>query len=168
MRAKRNDLEEETSADREIAFTWIVLAWVLILVILFWITSAPPSTASLAVQLSIRGNLGGGNASTHSEGERAEDAEILRASLPIPKVFDVARRMMGEGWADPKPFAMTATFAREDGEARLTMQVVFASAAARDQNVRAYASIEGGKQTLELMAEHLSGRLSAKTNGGVR
>ena len=76
--------------------------------------------------------------------------------------------MMGEAWADPKPFAMTATFAGEDGKARLTMRMVFASAEARDENVRVYGSIEGGKQTLERLAEHLSARFSAKTNGGMR
>jgi hypothetical protein len=48
------------------------------------------------------------------------------------------------------------------------MRMVFASAAARDENVREYGSIEGGKQTLERLAEHLSARLAAKTNGGMR
>jgi len=60
------------------------------------------------------------------------------------------------------------TFDEEAGGTRVTMRMVFASAEARDQNVRDYGSIEGGKQTLERLAEHLSGRLSAKTNGGVR
>jgi uncharacterized protein YndB with AHSA1/START domain len=62
---------------------------------------------------------------------------------------------------------MMATFA-EEGKPRLAMRMVFVSAEARDENVREYGSIEGGKQTLKRLAEHLSGRLSAKTNGGMR
>ena len=50
----------------------------------------------------------------------------------------------------------------------MTMRMVFVSAEARDENVREYGSIEGGKQTLERLAEHLSERFSAKTNGGMR
>jgi uncharacterized protein YndB with AHSA1/START domain len=60
------------------------------------------------------------------------------------------------------------TFEEEAGGTRVTMRIVFASAEARDQNVRDYGSIEGGKQTLQRLAEHLSARLSAKTNGGLR
>ena len=65
-------------------------------------------------------------------------AEIIRASLPMPQVFEVARRMMGEAWADPKPFAMTATFAGEDGKARLTMRMVFVPKEGRDQYAQEY------------------------------
>lgn len=61
-----------------------------------------------------------------------------------------------------------ATFEEEAGGTRVTLRIMFASAEARDRNVREYGSIEGGKQTLERLAEHLSGRLSAKTNGGMR
>jgi hypothetical protein len=173
MPAKRNDLEEESAADREIAFTRVILAWALVLVILFWITSTPPPTEGRSVQLWIRGSLvqgslDGGDPPTPSEGESEEGTEIIRASLAMPQVFDVARRMMRKAWADPKPLEMTAIFGDEDCKARLTMRMVLASAEARDENVREYGSIEGGKQTLERLAEHLSARLSAKTNGGMR
>ena len=57
---------------------------------------------------------------------------MIRASLAMPKVFAVARRMMGKAWADPKPFEMTATFAGEDGKPLLTMQMVIVSAEPRD------------------------------------
>ncbi len=145
MRAKRNDLEEENSADREIAFTWIILAWVLILVILFWVTSPPSSTESLAVQFSIRGNLVAGEASTQNEGKCAEDTEIIRASVAMPKVFDVARRMMGEAWADPKPLEMTATFVGGDAKARLTMQMGFVPAEPRAQYAQEYSGWDLGR-----------------------
>jgi hypothetical protein len=133
MPAKRNDVEEESAAEREIAPTRVTLAWVFVLVVLFWVTSTPPSTESRSVQFSIQGSLGGSDASTQGEGECADCTEMLRASLPMPQVFDVARRMMGEAWADPKPFEMTATFADEDGKARLTMRMVFVPAEPRAQ-----------------------------------
>ena len=60
------------------------------------------------------------------------------------------------------------TFEEEAGGTRVTMRIVFASTEARDQNVRDYGSIEGGKQTLQRLAEHLSARLSAKAHGGLR
>jgi hypothetical protein len=166
MRAKRNDVEEESAAEREIAFTRVTLAWVLVLVLLYWITSIPLSTESRWVQLLIGGSLGGGGASAQSE--CAEGTEIIRASLAMPQVFEVPRRMMQKAWADPKPLEMTATFAGEDGKARLTMRMVFVPAEAQDQNVREYGSIEGGKQTLERLAECLSLQLSAEPQGGVR
>jgi hypothetical protein len=65
---------------------------------------------------------------------------MIRASVAMPQVFDVARRMMGEAWADPKPFEMTATFGDEDGKARLTMRMGFVSSEPRDQ----YAQEDGG------------------------
>ncbi len=170
MPEKRNDVEEESTADREVAFTRVTLAWVLVLVILFGVTSTPPLTESRLVQFSIRGSLGGGGASTQSEGECAEGTEMIRASLAMPPVFDGLRRMMWKAWAGPKPFAkpfakpfeMTATFAEEDGKARLTMRMVLVPTEARDQNVQEYGSIEGGKQTLERLVEHLSARFAAK------
>jgi hypothetical protein len=162
MPAKRNDVEEESAVEREIVSTRVAYAWVLVLVILFGITSTPPSTEDRSIQFSIRGSLGGGDASTQGEGECAEGLEMIRASLAMPKLFAAARRMMGEAWADPKPFEMTATFAGEDGKPLLTMQMVLRSAEARDPYAQEYGSIEGGKQTLERLVEHLSARFAAK------
>jgi hypothetical protein len=126
-------MEERNAADRELAFTRVTFVLVLVLVVLFWTTSAPPSTDSRSVEFSIRGIFGGGDASTQCEGECAEGPEMVRVSLAMPQVFDVARRMMGEAWGDPKPFEMTATFAGEDGKARLTMRMVIVPAEALDQ-----------------------------------
>jgi hypothetical protein len=159
MPGKRNDVEE-SRADREISFTRVTSAWVFVLVILFGVTSPAPWSESRSVQFSICGNLGGDDASTQSEGEREEGTEIIRASVAMPQVFDVPRRMVLDAWADPKPFEMTATFADEDGKARLSMRMVFVSAP--DQDVQEYGSIEGGKQTLERLVEHLSARFAAK------
>jgi hypothetical protein len=41
------------------------------------------------------------------------------------------------------------------------MRMVFVPAA-RDQNAQEYGSIEGGKRTLERLAEHLSARIAAQ------
>jgi hypothetical protein len=136
MPAKRNDVEEENAVEREIAFTRVTFAWVLVLVILFWITSTPPSTESQSLQFSIQGSLGGGDASAQSE--CAEGTEIIRASLAMPQVFEVGRRMMQKVWADPKPLEMTATFTGEDGKARLTMRMVFVPAEGRDLYAQEY------------------------------
>jgi hypothetical protein len=165
MPAKRNDVEEESAADREIE-TRVISAWVLVLVILFWITSTPPPTEDRPVQLWIRGSLvhggpGGGDACTQSEEECTKGTEMIHASLAMPQVFDVARRMMRKAWADPKPLEVTATFGDEDCKARLVMRMVFVPAEARDQEVREYGSVEGGKQTLKGLVEHLSARFSA-------
>ena len=95
--------------------------------------------------------------------ESTADREIA-----LTRVFDAPRRLVWEAWTDPKPIEMTATFADEDGKARLKMRMVFVSAEVRDRDVQEYGSVEGGKQTLERLAEHLSDRLAAKTEGGVR
>jgi uncharacterized protein YndB with AHSA1/START domain len=60
------------------------------------------------------------------------------------------------------------TFEEEAGGTLVTMRMVFVSAEARDQNVRDYGSIEGGRQTLARLAEVLAERLSTRMNGGVR
>jgi len=55
------------------------------------------------------------------------------------------------------------TFEDAAGGTLVTMRLVFPSAEARDQNVRDYGSIEGGKQTLERLAGYLAGSLAGKT-----
>ena len=57
----------------------------------------------------------------------------------------------------------TTTFEDAAGGTLVTMRLVFPSAEARDQNVREYGSIEGGKQTLERLAGYLAGRFAGKT-----
>ena len=165
MPAKRNDVEE-IMADREIALTRATLAWAFVLVILFWFTSTSPSDEGRSVQLWIRGSLvqggpGGGEACTQSEEECAKGTEMIRASLAMPQAFDVARRMMRKARVDPKPLEVTATFWDEDCKARLTMRMVFVTAVAHDQGAQEYGSVEGGKQTLEGLVEHLSARFAA-------
>jgi uncharacterized protein YndB with AHSA1/START domain len=70
-------------------------------------------------------------------------------------------------------FEMTTTFEDDGNKTRITMRMVFASAEARDENVREYGSIEGARQTLERLAEHLATmpfgeRAEKGTQGGMR
>ncbi len=146
MPAKRNDVEEESAVEREIAFTRVILAWALVLVILFWITSTPSPAESSSVQFLIRGSLGGGDASTQREGECAGGTEVIRATQTMAQDFSAPHAMV---WTDPKQvalwwgrkgftatierggpvpqFEMMATFAAE-GKTRLTMRMIFSSA----------------------------------------
>jgi hypothetical protein len=150
MPGKRNDVEEST-ADREAAFARVTSVCVLVLVILFGVTT--PSTENQPIRFSIRGSLGGGVASTLSEDECATGTEMIRASLATPQEFPTPRTTVWRAWTDPKQvslwwaprgftttierdgpapqFEMMATFA-EEGKTRLTMRMVFVSAEGRD------------------------------------
>jgi uncharacterized protein YndB with AHSA1/START domain len=60
-----------------------------------------------------------------------------------------------EGGPDAK-FEATWTFeAIEARKTRVTIRMIFPSSAERDQTVKEYGAIEGGKQTLERLAAHL-------------
>jgi hypothetical protein len=154
MPGKRNDVEVESGVEREVAFTRVILAWVLVLVILFWITSTPSPTESSSVQFLIRGSLGGGDASKPREGECAEGTEVIRTSQTVAQDFRVPHAMV---WTVPKQVALwwgskgfTATIERggpapqfemmatfvEEGQPRLAMRMVLVPAEGRDQNVR--------------------------------
>jgi hypothetical protein len=175
MPKKRDDMGE-SAADREISFTRVTSAWVLVLIILFGITT--PATENRSIRFSIGTSLetnlgtslgtslGGGDASTPSEGECAEGAERIHTSQAMAHDLNAPSRMV---WVDPKQvtlqwpkgftatiergrsaaqFEMMATFA-EEGRKRLTMRMVFGLAEARDQNVREFGSIENGKPDTE-------------------
>jgi hypothetical protein len=149
MPAKRNDVEEESAAEREIE-TRVILAWVLVLVILFGITT--PLTEDRSIWFLIRGSLGGGDASTQSE--CADGAEMIRTSQTMAQDFRAPHAMV---WTDPKqvalwwgPKGLTATIERsepapdfevmatfaEEGQTRVAMRMFFVPAEGRAQNVR--------------------------------
>jgi len=62
----------------------------------------------------------------------------------------------GDEGGDPVQFHVTVTFDDQGGKTRLTMRSLFKSAAERDRVVEEYGAIEGGKQTLSRLAEHLA------------
>lgn len=61
----------------------------------------------------------------------------------------------GDDEGEAGQFHVTVTFAAQGGKTKVTMRVLFASAAERDKVVKSGA-VEGGKQTLERLAEHLA------------
>jgi uncharacterized protein YndB with AHSA1/START domain len=64
----------------------------------------------------------------------------------------------GREGAEPLHFHKTMTFTDEEGGTRFTIRIAFATAEERDQNVRDYGSIEGGKQTMERLDVYLKER----------
>ncbi|MDR3532189.1 MAG: SRPBCC domain-containing protein, partial [Rhodopila sp.] len=70
-----------------------------------------------------------------------------------------ARIVFAHGGSKPggpeADFVATWTFEAIGSQTRVTIRMVFPTAAARDAVVREYGAIEGGKQTLERLAEHL-------------
>jgi uncharacterized protein YndB with AHSA1/START domain len=63
----------------------------------------------------------------------------------------------GGAGGDLKPvqFHVTVTFEDVGGKTRLTMRMVFPSAAERDRVAEKYGAVEGAKQTLERLAGYL-------------
>ncbi len=57
---------------------------------------------------------------------------------------------------EPVHFHATVTFAKQGAQTKLTMRLVFPSAAERDRVVKEYHADEGGNQTLERLAEYLT------------
>jgi uncharacterized protein YndB with AHSA1/START domain len=63
----------------------------------------------------------------------------------------------GNGEAgDPNQFHVTVTFAEQDGKTEVTMRSLFATPEARDYVAREFGAIEGGRQHLARLAEHLA------------
>jgi len=57
---------------------------------------------------------------------------------------------------DPGQFQVTVTFAEQGGKTKLTMQMLFESAAERDKVIKEFGAIEGANQTLDRLEEHLA------------
>ncbi len=74
------------------------------------------------------------------------------------EVVEPERLVYDHGWdeegAEPD-FRTTVTFEAEDEKTRLTMRALFSSVEERDRQAREYGAVEGGKQTLERLAEFL-------------
>jgi uncharacterized protein YndB with AHSA1/START domain len=66
----------------------------------------------------------------------------------------------------PGYFRTTVTFAEQGGKTKLTMRLLFASAAERDSVVETYHAIEGANQTLDRLGEQL-GKMQGLTTARV-
>ena len=78
--------------------------------------------------------------------------------LEVAKPTHLRYKHGGDQDVEPVNFEVIVTFDREGGAAdrtRVTMRSVFPSKDARDFVVRQYGALEGGKQTLGRLAEHL-------------
>jgi uncharacterized protein YndB with AHSA1/START domain len=64
-------------------------------------------------------------------------------------------RHAGEGEHEDVRFHVTVTFQAQGRKTLLTMRSLFATAQERDEVVTKYGAVEGGKQTLERLAEHV-------------
>ena len=56
---------------------------------------------------------------------------------------------------------VTWTFEKQGEKTKVTLRMVFSSAEALEHVVKTYGAIEGGKQTLDRLAEYLAKRISA-------
>lgn len=65
-------------------------------------------------------------------------------------------RHSGEEGTEDVRFATTVTFEAEGGKTRVTLRSVFESAAERDRVIKEYGALEGAKQTLKRLAEHVA------------
>jgi uncharacterized protein YndB with AHSA1/START domain len=63
-----------------------------------------------------------------------------------------------EGGSSVQSIATWTFDAIGDGKTRVTMRMVFPSPAERDRVVREFGAVEGGKQCLERLGEHLAGK----------
>lgn len=70
----------------------------------------------------------------------------------------------GDG-TGPAAFEVVTTFEEVGGKTLVTMRSLFPTAAARDHVIKAYGAIEGGKQTLERLGEHLAALTGSSTTG---
>lgn len=57
---------------------------------------------------------------------------------------------------DETGFVATVTFVEQGGKTEVTMRAIFPTVAERDRVIKEYGALEGGKQTLERLEEHLA------------
>jgi uncharacterized protein YndB with AHSA1/START domain len=91
---------------------------------------------------------------TGPDGVNYPNKAIFKEIIPLESVTFT----LGGGREDGPGISFTATWTFETVEGnktRLTGRMVFPTAAARDLVVREFGAIEGGKQTLERLSEHL-------------
>jgi uncharacterized protein YndB with AHSA1/START domain len=168
---KRADMMEST-ADREIVLTRVfdaprTMVWEAWTdpkqLVLWW---GPKGFTTTIEEMDVR--VGGvwGLVMHGPDGTDYPNKSIFTEVVPYERL---AHRLTGGRKGGPVvQIEKITTFEDEAGGTLVTIRMVFVSAEARDQNVRDYGSIEGGKQTLARLAEVLAERLSTRTNGGVR
>lgn len=92
-------------------------------------------------------------------GPDGHDYENLITYLEVREPSLLVYKHGGDVECEPVNFQVRVTFEPEEGDAgrtRVTMHSTFPSAAARDFVLREYGALEGGRQTLGRLAEHLA------------
>jgi uncharacterized protein YndB with AHSA1/START domain len=77
--------------------------------------------------------------------------------LEVVRLERLVYRHGGDEDLEPVSFQTTVTFEPQGKKTVVTLRAVFPTAAERDRVVKEYGAIEGGKQTLERLDEHLAG-----------
>jgi uncharacterized protein YndB with AHSA1/START domain len=77
--------------------------------------------------------------------------------LEVVRPERLVYRHGGDEDLEPVSFQTTVTFEPQVKKTVVTLRAVFPTAAERDRVVKEYGAIEGGKQTLERLDEHLAG-----------
>ena len=75
--------------------------------------------------------------------------------IEVLKPERLVYRHAGEDETENVRFHVTVTFQAQGRKTLLTMRSLFATAQERDEVVTKYGAIEGGRQTLERLAEHV-------------
>jgi uncharacterized protein YndB with AHSA1/START domain len=96
-------------------------------------------------------------------GPDGRDYENRITYLEVVRPQRLVYRHGGAEDADPANFQVTVTFEDQGGKTKLTMRSVFASAEAREFVVKTYGAIEGAKQTLDRLGEHLAAMTGSST-----
>ncbi len=77
--------------------------------------------------------------------------------LEVVKPERLVYRHGGDEDLEPVSFETTVTFVPQGNKTMVTMRAVFPTAAERDRVAKEYGAVEGGKQTLARLDEHLAG-----------
>jgi uncharacterized protein YndB with AHSA1/START domain len=95
----------------------------------------------------------------HGPDGRDYENRIVYEEIVRPERL-VYRHPGGED-VEPVRFQTTVTFEDLGGKTRLTMRMLFPSAAERQRVAEKYRAVEGGRQTLERLAQYVAARLNA-------
>jgi uncharacterized protein YndB with AHSA1/START domain len=80
--------------------------------------------------------------------------------IEVVKPERLVYRHAGEPGTEPVTFRTTVTFVERDGKTDLMLRQVFESNEARDNVIKTYGAVEGGKQTLGRLAGYLASLVS--------
>ena len=93
----------------------------------------------------------------HGPDGRDNQNKVVYAEIVEPE------RLVYDHVSGPQ-FRMTVTFADQGGKTNITVQMLFDSAALRDQTVKEFGALDGLKQTIGRLSEYLTQMKGAPSN----